>query len=97
MRSRSRRRVEKAGGGMSDILYGGVDGAEGIFGQWAAYVGMTSLWLSSSLTTVGAEGVVAAVVAAMEKGPGQAGRSLVCQWRSNAQSAHRIGGSLCPC
>ena len=66
--SRSRRQIEKAGGGMSDILYGGVDGAKGIFGQWAAYVGMTSSWLSSSLTTVGAEGVMAAVVDADGEG-----------------------------
>ncbi len=47
---------------MSDILYGGVDGAKGIFGQWATYVGMTSSWLSSSLTTVGVEGAMVAVV-----------------------------------
>jgi hypothetical protein len=53
---------------MSDILYGGVDGAEGIFGKWAVYVGMTSLWLSSSLATVGAEGIMAAVVDADGEG-----------------------------
>ncbi len=53
---------------MSDILYGGVDGAEGIFGQWATYVGMTSLWLSSSSTTVGAEDIVMAAVDADGEG-----------------------------
>ncbi len=53
---------------MSDILYGGVDGVKSIFGQWATYVGMISLWLSSSSTTVGVEGVVVAVVDADGEG-----------------------------
>ncbi len=53
---------------MSDIFNGGVGGAEGLFGQWAAYVGMTLLLSSSSLTTAGAEGVVATVVDADGEG-----------------------------
>jgi hypothetical protein len=53
---------------MSDILNGGVGGAKGLFGQWAAYIGMTLLLSSLSLTTAGAEGVVAMVVDADGEG-----------------------------
>jgi hypothetical protein len=47
---------------MSDISNASVVGAGGLFGQWAAYIGMTLLLSCSSLTTAGAEGVVLAVV-----------------------------------